>query len=106
MDRLSKLQALQGEDQVSVSGHADDSPWNYAKPKHLYEGTDSEDDEDIIRGRIEPPPGYWNSAAAGAPGKIEVRVVRMALLIDSQEEGCQMNTKQLLPTSINSHSET
>jgi hypothetical protein len=72
MDKLSKLQALEGEDQVSASGGADYSPWNYAKPTHLYEGTDSEDDEDIIRGRVEPPPSYWNSAGAGAPGKIEV----------------------------------
>jgi hypothetical protein len=50
MDKLNKLQALLGEDQVATGGEADESPWtHYPKPKHLYEGTDSEDDEDIIR---------------------------------------------------------
>ena len=72
MDEFSKMQALLREDQASTDVDADDSPWNYAKPEHLYEGTDSEDDEDIIGGRVEPPQSYWNSVAAEAPGKISV----------------------------------
>lgn len=80
MDRLSKVQALLGgEDQVSTGGDDEDSPWKYVKAKHVYEGTDSEDDEDIIRGRFEPPQSYWNPAAtsAEAPGKRGVWVIIM-----------------------------
>lgn len=83
MDKVSKLQPLLGEDQISTG--ADDSPWSHVKPKHLYEGTDSEDDEDIIRGRTEPPPSYWNPADAGAPGMIKFRVVGMLMLIAISE---------------------
>lgn len=58
MDRLSRLQALLGNDQVegeNVPGN-DFPPWtHWAKPQHLYEGTDSEDDEKIVTRRVEVP---------------------------------------------------
>lgn len=66
MDRLNKLQAVWGEDQVSTTAAA--STWTHSpKPAHLYEGTDSEDDEEITaRGRIEQPQSSWVPTAGGA----------------------------------------
>jgi hypothetical protein len=47
MDKLGKLQVLLGEQIVGEDTHKwDPVP---AKPQHLYEGTDSEDDEVITR---------------------------------------------------------
>jgi hypothetical protein len=51
MDKLSKLESLLGEDQVSSEDNAT-SPWANVRSKYVYEGTDSEDDdEEIISGR-------------------------------------------------------
>ena len=83
MDELSKLQALLGEGQVSMGADEDSSPWtHYAKPKHLYEGTDSEDDEDIMReGRVEQSQSSWKPGAAGTSGKTDLLVVGLPLLM-------------------------
>jgi hypothetical protein len=56
MDRLNRLQALLGDNQVEGENTpGDDSPpWtHWEKPKHIYEGTDSEDDEQAISRRVE-----------------------------------------------------
>jgi len=48
MDKLKRLQALTGEDNIVDSGSKFE-PFMFPTPKpaHLYEGTDSEDDEII-----------------------------------------------------------
>lgn len=46
MDKLNKLKALTGEGEVSVDTTASGT-WSYnAKAQHIYEGTDSEEDEE------------------------------------------------------------
>lgn len=60
MDKLNKLQAL--TDALNVVG--EESAFqisNYAKPQHLYEGTDSEDDECIVSQKRHPPSSKVNS---------------------------------------------
>jgi hypothetical protein len=54
MDKLNRLQALTGDADV-CEGESAFQPFMFPtpKPQHLYEGTDSDDDEIIIsRGRI------------------------------------------------------
>jgi hypothetical protein len=77
MDELSKLQDSLGEDQVAEAAESDNLPWtHYPKPKHLYEGTDSEDDEDIMRnGRVEQYSSWDAASAADATGKITFTVL-------------------------------
>jgi hypothetical protein len=58
MDKLNRLKALTGEDKVSEDTSTQHN-WGYQiKPRHLYEGTDSEDEEITTsrRSEIEPYP--------------------------------------------------
>lgn len=51
MDKINRLQALLGEEVTSEESY----DWNrhaHAKPTHLYEGTDSDDDEVITSGKL------------------------------------------------------
>ncbi|KAG0646862.1 Good for full DBP5 activity 2 [Hyphodiscus hymeniophilus] len=72
MDKLSKLQALLPEIQVSATEAG--SPWAHPpKPAHLYEGTDSDDDEEIMRqGRISQHQIGQSSETFNAEGTGEV----------------------------------
>lgn len=68
MDNISKLQALMGEQDVS----GDSNNWVQipAKPQHLYEGTDSEDDEVITsRGAVAIKPTIPKLNFTPTPGK-------------------------------------
>jgi hypothetical protein len=89
MDKLSKLQALLPE--VKVSKTAESSPWtHYPKPTHLYEGTDSEDDEEIMRwGKMEQSQmsqSSWVPAGAETGGKAELLPRLEPLLNDCPKE--------------------
>ena len=83
MDKLNNIQALLGEGQVSTGVDDDSSPWtHYPKPRHLYEGTDSEDDEDIMReGKVKQSQSSWQPAAAGTSGKTAPFTVELKLLM-------------------------
>ena len=79
MDKLSKLKALLPELQVATT--EEDSPWtHYPKPKHLYEGTDSEDDEEIMRqGKmLQPQPVQSHCTLPGAETRGEAEMALLA----------------------------
>jgi hypothetical protein len=62
MDKIEKLKALAGEDEVYANAPHD---WDYAlKPAHIYEGTDSEDDELVTSRKSEKKAGQ---AVVGNP---------------------------------------
>ena len=60
MDKLNKLQALTGDLNV-VGEESAFQATTYVKPQHLYEGTDSEDDEYIVSERRNPASSRVNS---------------------------------------------
>lgn len=76
MEKLNRLQALAGDADVCGEESAFQPPMFPApKPQHLYEGTDSEDDEVIIsRGRVAlgSSSGYFNPSAI--PSGLSMRV--------------------------------
>jgi hypothetical protein len=81
MDKLSRLQALLGNDQVE--GENDFPLWNHsaAKPKHLYEGTDAEDDEQIITRRVDIyEEASWAPATETGAGKRVFYLVKASFL--------------------------
>lgn len=77
MDEPSNVADFLRETKDKSSVKAADSSWTYyPKPKHLYEGTDSEDDETIMReGRAGSSQSAWKPAAAAAPRRRQGRVV-------------------------------
>jgi len=60
MEKLSRLRALTGDMNVVAEESAFQAT-TYAKPQHLYEGTDSEDDECIVSERRHPASSRVNS---------------------------------------------
>jgi hypothetical protein len=53
MDKVSKLQALLGEGDVSEEPVDWDHYAPHAKTRHLYEGTESDDDKIITSGKVD-----------------------------------------------------
>ena len=68
MDKLNRLKALTEEDEISDTSTQDN--WGYQiKPRHLYEGTDSEDEEITTSRRIEIEPYRFNNYISTKSGK-------------------------------------
>jgi hypothetical protein len=83
MDKLSRLQALTGDEEVYDGVYEEEEESKFEpfmfptpQPRHLYEGTDSEDDEIITSRRSENNVAYVNQNfyQSGMLGMLEIIV--------------------------------
>jgi hypothetical protein len=76
MDKLNKLKALTGEDEV-LEGATPKGTWSHVKAHNIYEGTDSEDeDEEIPLGRrTEPEPSSSRNKVGTKSSKATVPTI-------------------------------
>lgn len=73
MDKLNKLKALTGEDEV-LEGATPKGTWSHVKAHNIYEGTDSEDeDEEIpLARRTEPESSNSNDKVSITSSKATI----------------------------------